>query len=100
MQQILIQLTAQRPRQQQLRIFSWLGLRFEFKNQGQQTKTIFQSLFKINENALFLDSKNLVMDVASWWPFFVVIGLFILAIVSPWIFPNKMVSKNRHDNKF
>jgi len=29
-----------------------------------------------------------------------VIGLFILAIVSPWIFPNKMVSKNKHDNKF
>ncbi len=29
----------------------------------------------------------------------VVIALFILAIVSPWIFPNKMVSKNEHDVK-
>lgn len=43
---------------------------------------------------------NKVMDFASWWPFYVVIALFILAIVSPWIFPNKMVSKNKHDNKF
>lgn len=40
------------------------------------------------------------MDVAAWWPFFVVIALFVLAIVSPWIFPNKIVSKNKHDNKF
>ncbi|WP_262898565.1 hypothetical protein [Dawidia soli] len=40
------------------------------------------------------------MEFASWWPFYVVIALFILAIVSPWIFPNKMVSKNKHDNKF
>jgi hypothetical protein len=48
----------------------------------------------------FCGQNNLVMDVASWWPFFVVIALFILAIVSPWIFPNKMVSKNKHDNKF
>jgi hypothetical protein len=29
----------------------------------------------------------------------VVIGFFLLAIVSPWIFPNKMVSKNEHDIK-
>jgi hypothetical protein len=29
----------------------------------------------------------------------VVIALFVLAIVSPWIFPNKMVSKNEHDVK-
>ncbi len=29
----------------------------------------------------------------------VVIGLFVLAIISPWIFPNKMVSKNEHDVK-
>lgn len=28
-----------------------------------------------------------------------VIALFVLAIVSPWIFPNKMVSKNEHDVK-
>ncbi len=38
--------------------------------------------------------------ILDWMPFFVVITLFILAIVSPWIFPNKMVSKNKHDNKF
>lgn len=50
---------------------------------------------------IFTFLKNLVMtDIASWWPFFVVIGLFILAIVAPWIIPNKMVSKNKHDNKF
>jgi hypothetical protein len=51
--------------------------------------------------SLFLRGKiKIVMDVISWWPFFVVIALFILAIVSPWIFPNKMVSKNKHDNKY
>ena len=50
---------------------------------------------------LFLRPLNLiVMDVSAWWPFFVVIALFILAIVSPWVFPNKMVSKNKHDNEF
>jgi hypothetical protein len=48
----------------------------------------------------FWGQNKSIMDVASWWPFFVVIALFILAIVSPWIFPNKMVSKNKHDNKF
>ena len=37
---------------------------------------------------------------ASWTPFYVVITLFVLAIVSPWLFPNKTVSKNKHDNKF
>lgn len=42
---------------------------------------------------------SLMFD-ASWTPFYVVIALFVLAIVSPWIFPNKMVSKNKHDNKF
>jgi hypothetical protein len=36
----------------------------------------------------------------DWWPFFVVVALFILAIASPWLFPNKSVSKNKHDNKF
>jgi len=29
----------------------------------------------------------------------VVIALFVLAIISPWMFPNKMVSKNEHDIK-
>jgi hypothetical protein len=29
----------------------------------------------------------------------VVFGLFVLAIISPWIFPNKMVSNNEHDKK-
>ena len=28
-----------------------------------------------------------------------VIVLFVLAILSPWIFPNKVVSKNEHDIK-
>lgn len=31
--------------------------------------------------------------------FGVVIALFVLAIVSVWIFPNKMVSDNEHDIK-
>ena len=31
--------------------------------------------------------------------FGVVIGLFVLAILSVWIFPNKTVSKNEHDLK-
>jgi hypothetical protein len=34
---------------------------------------------------------------ASWTPFYVVIALFVLAIISPWIFPNKMVSNNKRD---
>jgi len=29
----------------------------------------------------------------------VVLALFLLAIISPWVFPNKMVSKNDHDVK-
>jgi hypothetical protein len=40
------------------------------------------------------------MNFSVWWPFFVVVLLFVIAILSPWIFPNKMVSKNKHDNKF
>jgi hypothetical protein len=63
-------------------------------------KTICECLFKIIENGLFLSFKFHDMDVAAWWPFFVVIALFILAIISPWIFPNKMISKNKHDNMF
>jgi hypothetical protein len=64
-------------------------------------KTNFNSCQKNYLNPLFLRAYKLIniMD-ASWWPFFVVIALFILAIASPWIFPNKMVSKNKHDNKF
>lgn len=37
---------------------------------------------------------NSVMSVMA-----VVVALFVLAIVSPWIFPNKMVSNNEHDIK-
>lgn len=70
------------------------------QNKVNKLKTFFESLLKITGNGLFLRVKNQFMDVASWWPFFVVIALFILAIVSPWIFPNKMVSKNKHDNKY
>lgn len=40
------------------------------------------------------------MSLLDWSPFFVVIFLFILAIISPWAFPNKMVSKNKHDNEY
>ena len=29
----------------------------------------------------------------------IIIVLFILAIVSPWIFPNRMVSDNEHDKE-
>jgi hypothetical protein len=29
----------------------------------------------------------------------IVFALFLLAIISPWVFPNKMVSKNEHDVK-
>jgi hypothetical protein len=36
----------------------------------------------------------------DWWPFYVVCTLFLLAIVSPWVIPNKKVSKNKYDNKF
>lgn len=31
--------------------------------------------------------------------FGIVIGLFVLAIVSIWVFPNKAVSNNEHDVK-
>lgn len=33
-------------------------------------------------------------------PFYVVIALFILAIISPWVLPNKKLSNNKHDNKY
>ena len=29
----------------------------------------------------------------------IIIVLFILAILSPWIFPNRMVSDNEHDKE-
>lgn len=29
----------------------------------------------------------------------IIIVLFVLAIVSPWVFPNKMVSGNEHDKE-
>jgi hypothetical protein len=49
--------------------------------------------------AIFTPHKLEVMNL-DWWPFYVVISLFILAIVAPWVFPNNRVSKNKHDNKF
>lgn len=33
-------------------------------------------------------------------PFYIVILLFILAIVAPWIVPNSKISNNKHDNKY
>lgn len=36
----------------------------------------------------------------DWMPYWVVIALFITAIISAWAFPNKMVSKNKHDIKY
>jgi hypothetical protein len=61
----------------------------------------FNLSIKITRIPLFLRAqKTESMDFASWWPFMVVIALFLLAIVSPWVFPNKNVSKNKHDNKF
>lgn len=36
----------------------------------------------------------------DWMPFWIVIALFLLAGVSPWVFPNRKVSKNKHDNMF
>ena len=39
------------------------------------------------------------MDI-DWWPFFVVVVLFVLAVIAPWVFPNKTVSNNKYDNKF
>ena len=35
----------------------------------------------------------------DWWPFYVVVELFILAIVSPWVLPNNTLSKNKDENK-
>lgn len=42
----------------------------------------------------------MLSTLIDWSPFFVVIALFLLAIASPWLFPNKSVSDNKHDNKF
>jgi hypothetical protein len=57
-------------------------------------------IIKVSPLTLFLRFQiKIVMDL-SWWPFWVVIVLFVLAIVSPWAFPNSKVSKNKHDNKF
>jgi len=36
----------------------------------------------------------------DWMPFYIVILLFILAIVAPWIVPNSKISNNKHDNKY
>ena len=36
----------------------------------------------------------------DWMPFYIVITLFILAIVAPWVIPNKKVSNNKHDNEY
>ncbi len=36
----------------------------------------------------------------DWLPFYVVVVLFILAIISPFVFPNKTVSEHEEDNKF
>jgi ABC-type bacteriocin/lantibiotic exporter with double-glycine peptidase domain len=58
------------------------------------------SIESIGIRSIFGILTLLLMFDASWTPFYVVIALFVLAIVSPWIFPNKMVSKNKHDNKF
>lgn len=40
------------------------------------------------------------MDFVTWLPFWIVVVLFVLAVVSPWVFPNKKVSNNKHDIKF
>lgn len=37
---------------------------------------------------------------ADWIPFYIVIALFTMAIVAPWIFPNKTLSDNKHDKKY
>ena len=68
---------------------------------GLNLKTFFYSFYKNTlAESIFTASLNAYTMDAAWWPFYVVIALFILAIVSPWVFPNKMVSKNKHDNKF
>jgi hypothetical protein len=54
---------------------------------------------KLQFSGYFCATNLWFMD-ASWAPFYVVIALFILAIISPWVFPNKMVSNDKHDNKF
>ena len=43
------------------------------------------------------DFKHKVYDVMSM--LLIIIVLFILAILSPWIFPNRMVSDNEHDKE-
>lgn len=47
----------------------------------------------------YLSNLYSTMD-SSWTIFFIVVVLLVLALASPWIFPNKSVSKNRHDTKF
>ena len=66
-----------------------------------KTYNKFQSFsIEITWIGLFLNLlKYTVMD-ASWTPFYVVIALFVLAIISPWIFPNKMVSKHKRDIEY
>lgn len=44
-------------------------------------------------------SRYLNQIISPMIVFGVVIGLFILAILSVWIFPNKSVSQNEHDIK-
>lgn len=60
-----------------------------------QDQLFFNQTVELRRCHLTLPLKsNNIMPAIS-----VVIALFVLAIVSPWIFPNKMVSKNEHDIK-
>lgn len=70
-------------------------------SQRTELKNIFNSFYKnYFITVYFCPSKRSIMDFSAWWPFYVVIALFLLAIVSPWVFPNEKVSKNKHDNDF
>ncbi len=63
-------------------------------------KTFFYSFYKNRPaGAIFTALTVITMDL-DWWPFYVVIVLFVLAIISPWVFPNDKVSDNEHDNRF
>lgn len=68
---------------------------------GLNLKTNFNSFYKkyFYRDYFYPLTKEKTMD-ADWWPFYVVIALFVLAIVSPWVFPNEKISKNKHDNEF
>lgn len=45
-------------------------------------------------------SLHQILYAMDWMPFYIVILLFIMAIVAPWVIPNSKISDNKHDKEY